>query len=357
MTQLTKPSSEAKPFQQVAALLRGRIVEGHWPPGSQLPTWDTMAKEFDIARPTLMRAMDRLRQDGFVYSKSTRGTFVTERPPHLFRYALVFTSHPGPEQTVTHPWNRFWDTLVNQAVITQLRTDMNIPIFYDVRDSLDDGFIMLADHLENQRLGGLICVGTPELLRLPLIVEAQVPKVAIYGGTTEPPMPRVYIDHQSFIEQSLDRLLSLGRRRIAVLSQQNDAWHGYEAAMAQRDVATKPFWNLQAAPDAAANVVRLLFDADNSTAPDGLIITDDNIVAQALGGVLQSGVRVPEQLEIITHCNWPAPVPSPVPVHRLGYDVREIMDAALELLNNPSPENNDVRLVPARMETTLGMTH
>ncbi len=345
MAQIEKSSKDAKPFQQVAAILRGRIVEGQWPPGSQLPTWDVMTRELEVARPTLMRAMDRLRQDGFVYSKSTRGTYVSERPPHLSRYGLVFTSHPG--QTLPRPWNRFWDTLANQAVIIERHGDLKLPVFYDVVDDTADGYHRLADHLSSQRLGGLICVGTPDLLRLPVIVESDLPKVAIYGASIDPPMPRVYIDHDSFIEQSLDRLLELGRRRIAVLSHKGDGWGGYAPAMARRDVQTKPFWNLQAAPDAAANVVRLLFDADNPTVPDGLIITDDNIVEQALGGVLQSGIRVPEQLEVIVHCNWPAPVPSPVPVHRLGFDVREIIATALELISNPSTDRADVRLLPA----------
>ena len=338
------------PFLDVAAKLRRRIVAGDWAPGTRLPTWDHMAKEFEIARPTLMRAMDRLRQDGFVYAKSTRGTYVSDKPPHLSRFGLVFTSHPGAGGE--RHWNRFWDTLANQAPIVERDADVKVPAFFDVLDRHSEGHRDLIAQVDNHCLGGLILVGTPELMASPQIARMRVPKVAIYDGPTDAPIPRVYIDHQSFIDQSLDRLVALGRRRIAVLSNTSDRFAGYEPAMAGRDVQTKPFWRLAAAPAAAANVVRLLFDPDNAAVPDGLVITDDNIVEQALAGLLQSEVRVPAQLEVVAHCNWPAPVPSPVPVHRLGYDVRQMLHRSIEGLVQQRSGNQtaQVHLISALWE-------
>lgn len=338
-----------KQFMDLAARMRRRIVAGQWAPGTQLPTWDQITEEFSVARPTLMRAMDRLRRDGFIYSRSTRGTYVTERPPHLSRFGLVFTSHPGG--VGERSWNRFWDTLANIAPQAARAAGVQLPVFLDLLDQDGEGVARLREQLAAERLGGLILVGTPALMRLPLLARASVPKVAIYDQATDPPMPRVYVDHRSFIEQSLDRLAAQGRRRIAVVSNQFDGWAGFEAAIAARSLDCKPFWRLAASPGAVANVIRLLFDPDNAVAPDGLILADDNIVEHALRGLIEAGVAVPARVAVVTHCNWPAPVPSTLQVQRLGYDVAELLRACLDCLRRgPTDGQDHVTLVPARWE-------
>ena len=328
------------PFLDVAAQLRGRIVTGEWAPGSQLPTWDRMAQEFAVARPTLMRAMDRLRQDGFIYSKSTRGTFVSERPPHLSRFGLVFASHPG--QGLTGGWNRFWDTLVNQAPVLEHHLGVELPTFFDVCDPSSDGHESLTRQTADSRLAGLILVGRPDLMELPVAREASLPKVAIYGGTT-PDMPRVFIDRDSFVACSLDHLQQRGARAVAVLSNNTDRWEGFAEAIEQRGFESKPFWRLAGIGEAVTPLVRLLFDPDNARVPDSLIIADDNIVEHALQGLLAAGVAVPDRVKVVTHCNWPAPVPSPVPVTRLGYDVAQLLARCVEAIQHqragrPVPE-------------------
>jgi hypothetical protein len=55
-------------------------------------------------------------------------------------------------------------------------------------------------------------------------------------------------------------------------------------------------------------------------------------VDHALNGVFRSRVKVPEELEIVTHCNWPNPVTSVIPVKRLGYDVRKAVSIIIETL-------------------------
>ena len=81
-------------------------------PGSQLPTWDDLERHYDVKRTTLSRVLRQLKNAGFVYASSTRGTFVVDRPPHSHRYALVFKQQPD-----SPGWNWFWRMLVNQAVV------------------------------------------------------------------------------------------------------------------------------------------------------------------------------------------------------------------------------------------------
>jgi GntR family transcriptional regulator len=53
-------------YAQVIDELRRRIESGEYPPGSLLPSEHQLSDEFQIARPTVVRALRVLRQDGWI---------------------------------------------------------------------------------------------------------------------------------------------------------------------------------------------------------------------------------------------------------------------------------------------------
>jgi hypothetical protein len=348
------PEADSTKFEQIAMAIRRGIVRGELLPGSRLPTWDVLSERYQVGRPTLMRALNRLKRDGFVYASSTRGTFVSERPPHLTRYGLVFAASPG--ETGDRGWNRFWGALADEAVIISQRGELSVECFYGTGRDGSDALDRLSRELSDHRLAGLVLVATSGLIRQPLFADPAVPTVAIFNGNEGPPLPRLYVDFQSFIDRSLDHLLSLGRRNVAVLVNEGPDFNGYAAAIAARGMNSKPAWQLAASslhPHTARGVVRLLLDRDNTRRPDALVIADDNLVEHALSAVVESGVRVPDELEIVTHCNWPWPVSSVLPVRRLGYDARELLERALGLVSAPAVPPPPRTLLAARFENEV----
>src|SRR5215469_18294220 len=67
-------------YAQVIDELRRRIESGEYPPGSLLPSEHQLSDEFQIARPTVVRALRLLRQDGWIETQQGRGSFVRGRP-------------------------------------------------------------------------------------------------------------------------------------------------------------------------------------------------------------------------------------------------------------------------------------
>lgn len=57
-----------------------RIQDGTYPPGSMLPSETELVREFGASRPVVVRALDLLRQDGWVDSRQGKGRFVLDRP-------------------------------------------------------------------------------------------------------------------------------------------------------------------------------------------------------------------------------------------------------------------------------------
>jgi GntR family transcriptional regulator len=80
-------------YAQVISELRRRIESGEYPPGSLLPSEHQLSAEFQIARPTVVRALRVLRQDGWIETQQGKGSFVRGRPA----LADLVSARPGEQ--------------------------------------------------------------------------------------------------------------------------------------------------------------------------------------------------------------------------------------------------------------------
>jgi GntR family transcriptional regulator len=78
-------------YAQIIAELQKRMESGEYPPGSLLPSENQLSGEFGTARPTVVRALRVLRQEGWIETQQGKGSFVRGRPA-LSRAA---TERPG----------------------------------------------------------------------------------------------------------------------------------------------------------------------------------------------------------------------------------------------------------------------
>ena len=67
-------------YAQVVAEIRKRIERGTYPPGTLLPSEHQLVKEFGVSRPTIVKALSVLRQDGWIDTQQGKGSFVRGRP-------------------------------------------------------------------------------------------------------------------------------------------------------------------------------------------------------------------------------------------------------------------------------------
>jgi len=73
--------SKAPIYAQVASLLKERISSGEWGPGDRLPNLEALQAEFGIARVTARQAIELLKDEGLVWGKQGKGTFVATTVP------------------------------------------------------------------------------------------------------------------------------------------------------------------------------------------------------------------------------------------------------------------------------------
>lgn len=320
----------------LATTLRDEIVQGKLPAGSQLSSHLVLAKRFGVSVVTVQLGLNRLAREGFVESRPRRGTFVTTKLPHLTNYALVFWNDP------LYPleWSKYYAAITNAARGIEREDGCKLSLFHGVDHPDSEDRLRLASLVKSHRVAGIVFVNNPASLDgTPVLCEPGVPRVALMDQQLYPHIPVVSFDSSpSLFERALDYLCERGRKRIAMVDIGSDEkWEPHaQAALEARGLTIPNYWRQMASnthPNRARNCVELLMRAPAGERPDGLIIADDNFVEHGLAGLVAAGVRVPDDVEVVVHCNFPWPAASVLPVKRLGFDIRQVLRTCINLID------------------------
>ncbi|MEU4726507.1 winged helix-turn-helix domain-containing protein [Nonomuraea dietziae] len=68
-------------WRQIYEIIRERIKDGTYPPGTKVPTVLELIAEFHTANMTAQKVFRQLREDGLVYTEPGMGSFVVEDLP------------------------------------------------------------------------------------------------------------------------------------------------------------------------------------------------------------------------------------------------------------------------------------
>jgi len=75
--QILVHDSESPYYRQLYEILRRDIIQGQRSPGERLPSESELIERYQVSRVTVRQAMDLLVQDGLIYRRRGRGTFVS----------------------------------------------------------------------------------------------------------------------------------------------------------------------------------------------------------------------------------------------------------------------------------------
>jgi DNA-binding GntR family transcriptional regulator len=81
-------------YAQVVAEIKRRIESGEYTPGSLLPSEHQLVESFGVSRPTIVKSLSALRQDGWIETQQGKGSFVRGRP------ALAGAERTRPAQNI-----------------------------------------------------------------------------------------------------------------------------------------------------------------------------------------------------------------------------------------------------------------
>ena len=299
---------------------------------------------------TAQRVLDRLVAQGFAVARGTHGTFVADYPPHLYRYGVVFPSDPMGGDADW--WPPAWHAMDQEAArVHSIDPRREVVRYYNItgHSDVEDYQRLLAD-LEQGRLAGLI-FATPAsdaLRETPLFENPRLPRIVLQAAGTPGQSVGFNFDSWKFLDRVLDWFSSRRRRRVALVHLPNSPIldeRRATAAIERRGMQTKPYWLLpinHQTPFTAAPIVRLLMSAGRRQRPDAPYLANPFLVESATQGLLQSGVQIPDDLDVIAAANFPYVSRIHVPVRWLGSDIRDLICRAVEVIDrchsgNPVP--------------------
>ncbi|MEN3185626.1 MAG: GntR family transcriptional regulator, partial [Atribacterota bacterium] len=79
-------------YQQLKNILKGQILSGVFKPGDSIPPEAELCRTYGVSRITVRQAVKSLVEEGFLYRKQGKGTFVTSpklrrRLPKLYSFS------------------------------------------------------------------------------------------------------------------------------------------------------------------------------------------------------------------------------------------------------------------------------
>lgn len=324
------------PFKRdlIVNYVKDHIIGGTWKPGERVPARTFLERRFAASSVTVQQSLDLLNKDGFVRVEGRLGTFVNEKLPHQNNYGLVFPDRPS--KTVER--NAYFAIMDSESKKLQQSVSGKIIKYYDIDQTRGASFYKLIEDIQERRLAGLIFTTTPFMVeKTPILDLPGIPRVAFMTAVGTRKLPSISLDSTAFIDQSIDYLVSKGHKRIAFIDTPGfNIFPAFEKSIAKKGVCL-PEWHQSAAlesPESAGRIVRLLMAKFNTERPDGLIITNDNHTPYVQEALLEAGVKVPEELTLVSLTNFPSKIPKTTPVKLIGFNILESLKLAIRIIDD-----------------------
>ncbi len=326
----------------VTDMLRQRIVEARYAPGEQLPGCEALACELGTSHVTVLRGIDALREEGFLWTRRRRGVFVADHPPHLFECAMLFGKQDGRQ-----PADRY-----HRVLLAEIGNAGALPGHWRVSaqhnanpdpDSLT--YRALVRRVQHGGYAGLIFPHATHLWTgTPLLDHPGIARVATTDAHgRQPGVSMVRIDTSAYLDRALLRVAESGCRRVAVLLPprvlQAETLEAEYGDVMQRIVGhglrTEPYWVVQISQrqdTALRRLAHLLLAAPSARRPDAIIVMDDHMTESVTLGVRDAGAAASRNVLLVTYCNFPDRPPAHVPVTRLGFDCHALFRLMIDAI-------------------------
>jgi DNA-binding LacI/PurR family transcriptional regulator len=303
------PSAPVPLYQQVAADLRRQILSRELAVGTQIPPHRELAVRYGVSVITINKALSGLVSDGLLYSHVGRGTFVAVRPASA---AFAGLAAPVTVGFVLRDLSSPFFSLVAHAA--QQRADaLGVGLLFASSSNRVDREEEQIRRLRGFGVHGMIIVSMSRTYRLSESIQTlhdeSYPYVMV-SYTAGDDVPFVGVDLAEAGYLATRHLIASGHRRIGYLADKKGSlngelrgsgfWRAVREAGLEVDAAhllEYPFegeWDDYRSGYAVAEQLALMSDR-----PDAMFVFNDVGALGLLDGLLDRGVRVPEDIAIV----------------------------------------------------------
>lgn len=339
-------------YRQVLDTLRGEILSGQHLPGAKLPSEIDLVKRFGASRITIGRAVKELRDLGLIERRAGSGTYVREIRLSGLTFGLLIPNL-GDSDILQPICSGMADTGGEHALLwgkapeeaTAGERALTLCKQYVERRVSGVFFAPLEftdeDEAVNRRIVAML-----EKERIPIVLldRCYLP----YPGRSRHDL--VGIDNRRAGHLATEHLLNLGCRRLAFLS------HLHAASTVGARIAGHGEALFRHGVDFDSDLLGNFDTSDlgkvrefvQTHKPEGIVCSNDRVAANVMRALLDTGMRVPEDMRIVGIDDMSYASLLPVPLTTVHQPSREIGMAAMETmisrLDRPKMPTRDVLL-------------
>lgn len=310
-------------YLQVARHLRDAIADGTYSPSALLPSELELTTTFDVSRPTVRRALQILSDEGLIERVPGRGTYVKERTPPirgrregtLLRQGVHTLALIAPNMRASFEVN-----LVMGAEKVVSQHEYHLVLCTSGRQvSLEQKYLL--DLWRDERAAGfvLLAADAPQPHRvLREFVRAGVPTVLVDRYFANLALPFVVSDNLRAGYIATKHLVDLGHQRIGFVTRPNlyvssvaHRFQGYKKVLSEAGLEYDPGLVCQ-------GLLPLIGEAQDTEwaeydrrvireflaqprRPSAVLACNDAIAIQVLAGCRELGLRVPQDLALVSY--------------------------------------------------------
>lgn len=335
---------ESPIYQQIIMHFEGRIFDGSLPAGSKIPSTTELARGFNVSAETVQTALKRLMERGLVDRRRGAGTFV-RKGVHTRTVAIVFG-----ENNFTRVDRAFFNILLRCLMRRLPASGWEFRHFITTEEpEADIAFHELEKSVADGSVRAVIEFCSNAMIKRWLDTQCDVPS-STRGACVDVP---------HLFGQALEHLMKLGRKDIAVVfGQERMAPEVHKAIAADLMGKHGPVkLTFVAADDTQRGgysaTQKLL--ATNGPRPDSILSLCDGATRGILFALMEKGVRVPQDMALITHANKGVEIFSNIPLTRLEIDPDKV---AAELIDEITRklEGKPYNQIPVRATLVAGLS-
>ncbi len=323
-----KMKTTASVPEQIARRLRDEVIVDCFP-GEQLPSVIDLASRFGVSKHSISTAFEILARDGIVLRRPGRGVYVSR---NLRRWRIGILS----ELNLLDPriglfYRAQADALKRQFVATGCEAHLYMGHYVaGPAGSGDTTCPQFWAELAAGRLDGVVILDAPYRSALgKRIRSCPVPAVGSMTGF------EARIDFKALTTAAVQRLAAQGCRKIGILGWSCSGAELFRQAIADCGLTPNDAWircDLDASVGGAGwEEFREIWSARGGR-PDGLVVLDEMLFADAQLAIFELGVRVPQELQLAIQITGGSTLPIRLPATLYEVDPDEAAALHVALL-------------------------
>jgi len=349
-------------YVQLQNQIKKMITNGELKPHSRLPSESQMAEQFSVSVFTVRQALDGLQREGLLDRVQGNGTFVrgykSANSNRQLRSSRMLACVVGNMRWAEQDYPAMVQLIrgLNSAID---KSSYNLSITALSNRGADWPKDYILGILPPNAVAGLVLsaqeLSEVEALRL---AKSGLPTVMLNRYSPDHLTMSVRADICRGIYEAVDYLIGLGHRKIALLNSRNETplgrerLAGYRAALLKAELTFDPqyVWQVDYEPPWALEATKVLFGLAAHRRPTAILTADDVIAWDVIKHVEQDGLRVPDDISIVSCTEFAGFGPKYkhmslstiyMPIEELG---RLAMQMLLDELSGKKIENREVVL-------------